>query len=62
MFIALGVNGGKYGDGLGILGVIIFCIAHVQIVTLNVNVFPCKDDGIRTGPPWRRMSEEGSVG
>lgn len=39
MFIALGVNGGKYGDGLGILGVIIFCIAHVQIVILNVYVF-----------------------
>lgn len=50
MFIALGVNGGKYGDGLGILGIIISCIAHVQIVTLNVNVFPCTDDGIRTGP------------
>lgn len=50
MFIALGVDGGKYGDGLGILGVIIFCIAHVQIVTLTVNDFSCKGDGIRTWP------------
>lgn len=29
MFITLGVHGWKYGDGLGILGVIISCIAHV---------------------------------
>lgn len=49
MFIALGVDGGNGGDGLGILANIIFCIAHVQIVTLTVNVFSCKGDGDRTG-------------
>lgn len=63
MFITLGMHGWKYGDGLRVLGVIISCIAHVQIVTHNVNVFLCTDDGIRTGRlggGWPKKA--GSVG
>lgn len=62
MFIALGVGGGKGGDGLGILGNILFCIAHVQIVTLTVNFFFLVRATVNGMGPCRRMTEQGSVG
>lgn len=50
MFIALGEDGGKGGDGSGILGVIIFLHCSCPNCNSHCECSSCKGEGNRTGP------------